>query len=114
MAKNISHSFEELGGLVFSTDRTMDLSPVEEEIGTLSPDAQRLKVKRDTSGRRGKVVTIIEGFVGSDEDLDELGRKVKKHCGVGGSVKDSQIIIQGDLTEKIRTFLIAQGYTRSK
>lgn len=114
MAKNISHSFEELGGLVFSTDRTMDLSPVEEEIETLLPDAQRLKVKRDTSGRRGKVVTIIEGFVGSDEDLDELGRKVKKHCGVGGSVKDSQIIIQGDLTEKIRTFLIAQGYTRSK
>ena len=114
MAKNISHSFEELGGLVFSTDRTMDLSPVEEEIETLLPDAQRLKVKRDTSGRRGKVVTLIEGFVGSDEDLDELGRKVKKHCGVGGSVKDSQIIIQGDLTEKIRTFLIAQGYTHSK
>lgn len=114
MAKNISHSFEELGGLVFSTDRTMDLFPAEEEVETLAADAQRLKVKRDASGRRGKVVTIIEGFVGSDEDLEELGRRVKKHCGVGGSVKDSQIIIQGELTDKIRTFLIGQGYTRTK
>ena len=114
MAKNISHSFEELGGLVFSTNSDVDLSPVEEEIETLSPEAQRLKVKRDTSGRKGKVVTSIDGYQGKEEDIEELGRKVKKHCGVGGSVKDSQIIIQGDLTEKVRSYLISQGYTRTK
>ena len=114
MAKNISHSFEGLGGLVFSTNSDVDLSPMEEEIETLSPESQRLKVKRDTSGRKGKVVTIIDGYQGKEEDIEELGRKVKKHCGVGGSVKDSQIIIQGDLTEKVRSYLISQGYTRTK
>ncbi|MBQ8649619.1 MAG: translation initiation factor, partial [Flavobacteriales bacterium] len=107
-------SFEGLGGLVFSTNSDVDLSPVEDEIETLSPEAQRLKVKRDTSGRKGKVVTIIDGYQGEEEDIEELGRKVKKHCGVGGSVKDSQIIIQGDLTEKVRSYLISQGYTRTK
>ena len=114
MAKNISHSFEGLGGLVFSTNRDVDLSPVEEEIETLSSESQRLKGKRDTSGRKGKVVTIIDGYQGKEEDIEELGRKVKKHCGVGGSVKDSQIIIQGDLTEKVRSYLISQGYTSTK
>lgn len=98
-------------GFVFSTDpnfnfQTGSSSPLE----TLSPNKQRLRIILDTRQRSGKTVTAITGFVGQEEDLEILGKKLKQYCGTGGSVKDGQILIQGDQTEKVRAYLIKEGY----
>jgi translation initiation factor 1 len=98
-------------GLVYSTDpnfRLEENSPSEEE--TLDPSKQRLKIRLDTKHRGGKTVTLIEGFIGKEEDLEELGKKIKTFCGTGGSVKDRQIIIQGDQREKVKQGLGKMGY----
>lgn len=110
MAKGNLTGFEALGGLVFSTDREMDLSPEVPQVETLPAEKQRLKVRKDTSGRKGKVVTVVEGFVGSADDLETLGKDIKKYCAVGGSVKDGQIIIQGDFTAKVKDYLSKKGF----
>lgn len=98
-------------GLVYSTDPNFRLEsgdPGQPE--TLEPNRQRLKIRLDTKHRGGKTVTLVDGFVGKDEDLDELGRKLKAFCGTGGSVKDGQVIIQGDQREKIKQGLAKMGY----
>jgi translation initiation factor 1 len=98
-------------GLVYSTDpnfRLAEDSPSQEE--TLVPAKQRLKIRLDTKHRGGKTVTLVEGFIGKDEDLEELGKKIKTFCGTGGSVKDRQIIIQGDQREKVKQGLGKLGY----
>lgn len=80
----------------------------------MAPAEQNLRVWRDTKGRGGKVATIVRGFVGSDSDLQDLGRTLKQGCGVGGSVKEGEIIIQGDHRDRVTTILQQKGYTRTK
>ena len=98
-------------GLVYSTDPNFRLEEDrQEEQETLPPTKQRLKIRLDTKHRGGKTVTLVEGFVGQEKDIEELGKKIKTFCGTGGSVKDWQIIIQGDQREKIKQGLIKLGY----
>lgn len=102
-------------GLVFSTDQDYYNNyeePAAEQ--TLGKDKQRLRVKLDTKQRAGKIVTLIEGFVGTVEDLEVLGKQLKTKCGAGGSAKDGLIIIQGDYKEKIIMWLRDWGYTLTK
>ncbi|MDD4819949.1 MAG: translation initiation factor [Flavobacteriales bacterium] len=114
MAKSNLTGFEALGGLVFSTDREMDLSIPEEQTQTLPTEKQHLSVKKDTFARKGKVVTVVDGFVGKQQDLESLGKEVKKYCAVGGSVKDNQIIIQGEFVQKVKDFLLKKGFKHIK
>ncbi len=101
-------------GLVFSTNP--DLMKPEEplETHTFAPGQQKLKVRLDKKQRAGKTVTLIEGFVGSEADLSDLGKKLKTKCGTGGSVKDGEIIIQGDYKVKITEWLKEWGYKQTK
>lgn len=103
---------EDLGGFVFSTNDDFDESEYvdRETEETLSPKDQQLEAHFSSKGRGGKTVTIIKGFEGTDEDLAALGKKLKKKCGVGGSVKDGEIIIQGDDRDKIMSILQKDGY----
>ena len=80
----------------------------------LEPSSQKLFVRKERKGRGGKVVNLVEGFEGSETALSDLGKKIKQHCGTGGSVKDGQIIIQGDLADKIVQFLLQGGYSAKK
>ena len=102
-------------GMVYSTnpDFTYDYGE-EQEAETLAPEKQKLRVWRDTKGRAGKVATVVRDFVGSTEDLEELGRALKKGCGVGGSVKDGEIIIQGDHRDRVTALLVQMGYSQTK
>ena len=90
---------EDLGGFVFSTDDDFDENEIQQEDNTelLSPEKQRLEAHYSKKGRGGKTVTVIKGYEGPEKDLITLGKKLKKSCGVGGSVKDGDIIIQGDV-----------------
>lgn len=103
-------------GVVFSTnpDFQYDTDNQEEELATLEPAKQNLRVGIDRRGRAGKQVTLISGFVGSAEDLEALGKALKTKCGVGGSAKEGEILIQGDFRDRIVTILQGMGYTRTK
>ena len=81
---------------------------------TLPKEKQKLRVKLDTRQRAGKVVTLIDGFIGTIDDIESLGKQLKTKCGAGGSVKDGFIIIQGDYKEKVITWLKDWGYTGTK
>lgn len=88
-------------GLVYSTDPNFSVEEEHVEQETLSVTQQKLKVKLDTKQRAGKVVTLVEGFIGTQSDLENLGKQLKTKCGTGGSAKDGQIIIQGDYKIKV-------------
>ena len=109
MAKKIS-SLEDLGGFVFSTNENFELNRDEEVTETLSPNKQRLEAHLDKKNRGGKVATIIKGFQGSEDDLKALGKMLKTKCGVGGAVKDNEIIIQGNFRDKVMEILKNEGY----
>ena len=102
-------------GFVYSTDPNFQFENEEEQSAeTVEPKQQKLKRKLDTKQRGGKTVTLIEGFIGKEEDLEELGKKLKNFCGTGGSAKDGEIIIQGDLREKCLQWLLKNGYKNAK
>jgi len=102
-------------GLVFSTNPDFSFENEEEnDQDTLEPNKQKLYVSIDRKQRGGKEVTLVEGFIGDEDDCKELGKTLKSKCGVGGSVKDFDILIQGKLKEKIYELLIILGYTQTK
>jgi translation initiation factor 1 len=97
--------------VVYSTNPNFNYATEEEEIqDTLAPKDQLLYVSIDRKNRGGKEATLIEGFVGATEDLNELGKTLKSKCGVGGSAKDGQIIIQGNFKQKVADLLTQSGY----
>ncbi len=98
-------------GVVYSTNPDFKFTEEEEEaVQTLPPSSQRLTVTIDRRNRGGKQVTLVSGFVGSDEDLAELGRTLKVKCGVGGSAKNGEITVQGDFRDKVTAILCDMGY----
>lgn len=101
-------------GFVFSTDPDFKFEEEKYEENSLPSVQQKLRVRLDTRNRGGKAVTLVEGFIGSKKDLQELGKKLKTLCGTGGSAKDGEIIIQGDQREKIIQWLLKSGYKNSK
>jgi translation initiation factor 1 len=104
------------GGMVFSTNP--DFNPEDyiehEEVETLSPEKQNLRIMLDRKQRKGKTVTLITGFQGNDSDLQDLGRQLKNICGTGGSVKEGEILIQGDFRDRILEHLQKKGYAKTK
>lgn len=101
-------------GIVYSTDPNFNYERENVPSESLSPGQQLLYIWLESKGRNGKTVTIIRGFTGSTNDLDKLGGEIKRTCGTGGSVKDGEIIIQGDFRDRIITYLSAKGYKTKK
>lgn len=102
-------------GLVYSTNQDyMNDYPEPESQQTIPKEQQKLRVQLDTKQRAGKVVTLVSGFVGTEEDLEALGKQIKTKCGTGGSVKDGLIMVQGDYKEKIIAWLRDWGYRLTK
>jgi translation initiation factor 1 len=97
-------------GIVYSTNPDFVYESEETNIQTLANQQQNLRVMLDKKQRGGKKVTLITGFVGQPADLEALGKSLKTACGVGGSAKDGEILVQGDFREKILQLLIKQGY----
>ncbi len=102
------------GGIIYSTDSNFKPEEKKIEDKTLAPEEQMLKVRLDVRNRGGKIVTLIEGFSGTKDDIEQLGKKIKSFCGTGGSVKDHEIIIQGDNREKILQWLLKMDYKKSR
>lgn len=112
MKKN---DWKERLNIVYSTNPDFQYSTDEkEEIDTLPKQQQKLRVNIEKNHRGGKTVTLVKNFVGNEEDMKELGKLLKTRCGVGGSVKDGEILIQGDFKEKIIELLKKEGYTQTK
>lgn len=109
MGKKKLNSLENLGGFVFSTNSDFEYENAS-EAATLTPNEQFLEAQFSNKGRAGKTVTVIKGFVGQEEDLKTLAKLLKTKCGVGGSVKDNNIIIQGNYRDKIMEILKKSGY----
>lgn len=114
MAQKKTNSFSILGGLVYSTDPNFKIEPDEIPQETLLPAQQLLRIKLETKHRAGKTVTAIYGFVGTEDDLEKLGKQLKNHCGTGGSAKDGEMIIQGDHRDKIFQWLIKNTFSKTK
>ena len=102
-------------GVVYSTNADFEYSENSEDgMMTLPKNQQKLRLNMERAGRGGKTVTLVKGFIGSDEDINALCKLLKQKCGVGGSVKDGEIIIQGDLRQRIVDILKKEGYTQTK
>jgi translation initiation factor 1 len=102
-------------GVVFSTNPDFSYEDDSlEQNDTLPPQQQKLRLRIEKNGRGGKTVTIVSGFVGNEEDLKQLARLIKTRCGVGGSSKQGEIIIQGDFKSRIIEILKQEGYSNTK
>ncbi len=102
-------------GIIFSTDPDFDYSSEQDgDIEEMAPNQQRIRVMIDRKKRRGKSVTLVTGFEGPETILKELGKFLKSKCGVGGTVKDGEIMIQGEFREKVVALLKEKGYTNTK
>ena len=110
-----NNDWKERLNVVYSTNPNFNYeTDDDEEQVTLAPAQQNLRVQLDRKNRGGKVVTLITGFVGTDNDLKDLGKFLKTKCGVGGAAKDGEIIVQGDFKQKILELLKKEGYTKTK
>jgi translation initiation factor 1 len=102
-------------GVVYSTSSDFNFTfDNDSEAETLPNNQQNLKIMLDKKSRAGKQVTLVSGFIGKNEDLESLAKKLKNNCGTGGSAKQGEIIIQGDNRDKIMAFLIKEGYKAKK
>ncbi len=101
-------------GFVYSTDPNFQFDNEEENISSLLPQQQKLRIWLDAKQRAGKVVTLIAGFIGNTDDLNTLAKQLKNFCGTGGNAKDNEIIIQGDHREKVLQWLLKNGYSNTK
>lgn len=101
-------------GFVYSTDPGFKFEEEQDDVNTLPPAAQKLRIRLDTRHRAGKAVTLVEGFKGTAGDMEELGKKLKSFCGTGGSAKDGEIIVQGDQRDKVLQWLLKNGYKQTK
>jgi translation initiation factor 1 len=108
MAKQKLNSFS---ALVYSTnpDTKLDDDTIPEN-ETVEKAKQKLRIRLETKHRGGKAVTVVAGFIGTQEDLEALSKKLKAHCGTGGSAKEGDILVQGDHREKVKTYLLKEGY----
>ncbi len=114
MAKN-NNDWKDRLNVVYSTNPDFSYDTGEtEELETQAPEKQPLKIQLDKRNRNGKSVTLITGFSGKEEDLKELGKTLKTKCGVGGSSKDREILIQGDFRAKVLEILKKEGYTKAR
>lgn len=113
MKKKSKHTSDS-NPIVFSTDPSYQFTEGESHVHTLPEAQQQLRIRLDTKQRAGKAVTLIQGFVGSHEDLEKLGKSLKNFCGTGGSVKEGEIIIQGDQREKVLQWFGRNGYGKVK
>jgi len=110
-----NNDWKERLNVVYSTNPEYQYEREEEnETETLPASHQKLRVKLDRKNRGGKVVTLVTGFVGTPEDLKELGKFLKSKCGVGGSAKDGEIVVQGDFKLKVTELLRKEGYTQTR
>ena len=109
------NDWKERLNIVYSTNPNFQYSTDEmEENETIPKQQQRLRVSIEKNHRGGKTVTLVKNFTGTTEDMKELGKILKTKCGVGGSVKDGEIIVQGDFKEKVIDILKKEGYTQTK
>lgn len=100
-----------VSGIVYSTDPGFKLEyETAQSSATLEPAQQKLKLRLETKHRAGKAVTLLEGFSGTNADKESIGKKLKAFCGTGGSVKDGEILVQGDHREKMMQWLTRNGY----
>jgi translation initiation factor 1 len=99
------------GGLAYSTNASLQIDANEHEsLGTLENAKQLLRVRIDNKKHAGKIVTLVEKFIGTDDDLNALAKLIKTKCGTGGSVKESVILIQGEVVDKVKVVLAKEGY----
>lgn len=111
----MSKKHKNISGIVFSTDPDFKYNELREEnFETLPPGQQQLKVRLETKHRAGKAVTLIENFSGKEEDKVILGKLLKSFCGTGGSVKEGEILVQGDQRDKVLQWLYKNGYTKAR
>ena len=111
----MSNKNKKRDGIVFSTEPDFEYQGFEEsDEETLSPESQKLRVMLERKGRGGKDVTIVHNFIGSQDDKEELTKKLKTTCGTGGSAKDGEIVIQGDQRDKVVKYLLGKGFKHTK
>lgn len=110
-----NNDWKERLGVMYSTNPDFQYdTDKEEETDTIPKEKQQLRISLDKRNRGGKMVTLVTGFRGTNADLTELGKFLKVKCGVGGSAKDSEIIVQGDVRKKVLDILQKEGYTKSR
>lgn len=109
------NDWKERLGVVYSTNSDFKYDTgAEEEVQTLEPKKQNLRVSLDKRNRGGKKVTLVADFKGSSDELEKLGKTLKTKCGVGGAAKDGEIIIQGDFRDRVVELLLGMGYRARK